>query len=105
MFQRSSGQLQVDDHCLPVTLHAGMARPVVRFFIGFAVAAGLLAAVILFGLSRPGPPPLPLPNPNGYDDLVKAAELLAGDVSDWQKLSGTNLATIVAQNVEALKLA
>ncbi len=56
---------------------------------------------------------LPLPNPNGYDDLVKAGEILDGDLPGWQELRDMNeeqlrqvfSTTVLAKHQEALALA
>lgn len=45
-----------------------------------AVFLVLLAAAFLF--IKPTPPPIKLPNPNGYDDLVKAGQMLSGDLPE-----------------------
>jgi hypothetical protein len=51
------------------------------------------------------PPASPLPNPNGYDDLVKAGELLATNVVDYSTLSEEDLQTLVSRDSNALQLA
>ena len=52
--------------------------------LGGGLAALLLVlAVVSLGLPRQLPP---LPNPNGYDDFIKAAGLLTGDVGNLLRL-------------------
>ena len=48
---------------------------------------------------------LPLPNPNGYDQFIKAAEMLKGDPSGFEGMSESELAALIAPNVQALVLA
>ena len=47
------------------------------------------------------PPP---PNPNGYDDFLKAADLLNGDITTAPTLDQTKLRELVATNTAALRL-
>jgi hypothetical protein len=42
----------------------------------------VLFAVALLSIKPSPPPSIKLPNPNGYDDLVKAGQMLAGDMPD-----------------------
>jgi hypothetical protein len=60
---------------------------------------------LLFWDAEPLPPLAPLPNPNGYDDLVKAGEMIQGGVSDYDKANLERLRGIVLTNAEALSLA
>ena len=60
---------------------------------------------LLFWDAEPLPPLAPLPNPNGYDDLVKAGEMIKGDVSDYDKADPKKLRGIVLTNADALLLA
>lgn len=69
--------------------------------------AGLVAllvvgrlAVMLF--SQPALPPLP--NPNGYDDLLKAAQAVSGNLEDVAKRDRDDLRGLIATNSEALRL-
>jgi hypothetical protein len=65
----------------------------------------VLANVWLIAFTLGGPPPSPpLPNPNGYDDFVKAAGLLTGDISNAYALSHDELRALVAANTESLQL-
>jgi len=50
------------------------------------------------------PPRPPLPNPNGYDDFLKAAALLTGDVGNASALDRSGLAALVSTNSESLRL-
>jgi hypothetical protein len=51
------------------------------------------------------PPAPPLPNPNGYDDLVKAGELLAPNFLAYTNLDEAGLETLVSEDSNALVLA
>ncbi len=80
-----------------------MARPL-KFFLGLMLCiVGVLVLALALG---PKPAPLaPLPNPNGYDDLVKAGRFIPSDAPDWTTLRQDELQTLVATNLESLKLA
>ncbi|HEY3855649.1 MAG TPA: hypothetical protein VGO67_14765 [Verrucomicrobiae bacterium] len=69
------------------------------------VAVILLAmlAVLFLSLSRTPPPP-PLPNPNGYDDFLKAATLMTGDLGNADTLNHDGLRALVSTNTESLRL-
>jgi hypothetical protein len=65
----------------------------------------VLATLTVFLLLVGGtPPPPPLPNPNGYDDFMKAAGLLTGDVSIGSALDHNDLRALVSTNSESLRL-
>lgn len=74
-----------------------------------AVFLAVLATVLF--LNRPAAPaPIQLPNPNGYDDLIKAGQMIVGDMPDcnWSQpddecLEG--MRNYVKANGEALKRA
>ncbi|HUZ07280.1 MAG TPA: hypothetical protein VMV89_07305 [Candidatus Paceibacterota bacterium] len=51
------------------------------------------------------PPPLPtLPNPNGYDDFVKAGQMVASNTSDFDKMNEQELQMLVNGNSNSLQL-
>jgi hypothetical protein len=82
-----------------------MTQPA-KLLIGFFVVAVLLiVAAAVFTFSQPAPPPAPLPQPNGYDDLVKAGQMLTDDASDYNAIHEEELRAFVTTNAEALKLA
>ena len=57
-----------------------MAHPVAKLLTGFFIVAVLLVvAAAVFTFSQPAPPPRPLPQPNGYDDFVKAGEMITNN--------------------------
>lgn len=65
----------------------------------------VLANVWLFAFTLGRPPASPpLPNPNGYDDFVKAAGLVTGDVTNADDLDPDALRALVATNAESLRL-
>ncbi len=81
-----------------------MGRLVTRLFIAFMVLAGVLAiGAVILALHRPALPPLP--QPNGYDDFVKAGQMLTGAFSDYNRMKVDELRAVVSTNAEALKLA
>lgn len=51
------------------------------------------------------PPIPPLPNPNGYNDFVKAGEMLASNSWDYPKTNQQELQALVENNSNALQLA
>jgi len=71
-----------------------LAFPFIAFF-----------AFLISEMSGPLPPSTPLPNPNGYDDLVKAGQMIRGDIWDYDKANREKLRGIVLTNAEALALA
>ena len=62
----------------------------------------MLTVVFLF-VGRTSPPS-PLPNPNGYDDFLKAAALLTGNVGNASTLDHEGLRALVSTNAESLRL-
>jgi len=65
----------------------------------------ILAILTVFFLAVDRTPPrTPLPNPNGYDDFVKAAALLTGDVGNASALDHDGLRALVSTNSESLRL-
>ncbi|MEO7678141.1 MAG: hypothetical protein ABIV39_15395 [Verrucomicrobiota bacterium] len=70
----------------------------------------VVLAVVVIWIRPAAPPPIQLPNPNGYDDLVKAGQMIVGDMPDcnWSQpdeecLEG--MRNYVKANGEALKRA
>ena len=71
------------------------------------VLAAIFVLAILTVLFLPmgrTPPRPPLPNPNGYDDFLKAAKLLSGDVGNAPTLDQNGLRALVSTNSESLGL-
>ena len=60
-----------------------------------------IAAVVLFG--GKSPKPRAMPNPNGYDDFIRAGQMMAAPLGRYNKVSREELAALVATNEEALK--
>ena len=71
-----------------------------------ALAAILVLALLTMLVVSRGrtAPRTPLPNPNGYDDFLKAAALLTGDVGNASTLDPNDLRALVATNSESLRL-
>jgi hypothetical protein len=63
-----------------------------------------LVCLLLFWDAEPLPPVPPLPNPNGYDDLVKAGQMITGEPGDYNELNKRQLGELVATNAGALQL-
>ena len=61
----------------------------------------LMAVVFLGGKSQP---PQPLPNPNGYDDFVRAGQMLTGRLSNYHTNSQEQLADFISKNKEPLQI-
>ena len=66
----------------------------------------ILIALIAYGLVQLNRalPPTPLPKPNGYDDFVKAGQTLVGDPGNYDTMTQEELRSLIATNVEVLKL-
>ena len=82
-----------------------MARPVAKLLVGLFVLAALLVVVeviLTLGQRRPAPPSLP--NPNGYDDVLRASDLVSGDVGEYPTMNAQELRVVVNKNADALKL-
>ena len=62
------------------------------------------SGLMLRFLFPPFSPPVP-PVPNGYDDLLRAAEMLAPRTGFYDEVGEDELSAIVEQNAPALKLA
>jgi hypothetical protein len=81
--------------------HAAFRR---ALLLGLAALAALLLTLALLP-ARHQPPSPPLPNPNGYDDFLKAATLLTGDILNAPSLGHDDLQALLATNAQALALA
>lgn len=65
----------------------------------------VLVLILLAGLSPSGTPPSrPLPNPNGYEDFLKAADTLSGDVSGSSAMDHGPLRQLISSNAQPLQL-
>lgn len=65
----------------------------------------LFTGFLIFRTSGPLPPILPLPNPNGYDDLVKAGQMVSSNSWNYEKMTTDQLRETVSANAAALALA
>ncbi len=80
------------------------AKKILKYVVLAVVVANLaLIAVVLLGTKAA--PPEPMPNPNGYDDFVRAGQMLTGRAVDYYLTnSQEQLAAFVSKNKEALQL-
>jgi hypothetical protein len=75
-----------------------------KLLLALAVfVVGILLAALAITLSGP-PTRSPLPNPNGYNDFLKAAAVLTGDVGNASTLAHDDLRALVSTNAESLRL-
>lgn len=84
-----------------------MKRKVRLLLYAFAVVIALLVVAMMVAVMFIGRRPAlsALPNPNGYDDLLKAGQALAGNMGDVAtSLDPAILRALVATNAEALRL-
>jgi hypothetical protein len=68
---------------------------------GCALIATWVVAWLAFGRTHQ---PSPLPKPNGYDDLLRAGQVVAGKLDDINGLDHDGLRALVTINAEALSL-
>jgi hypothetical protein len=59
----------------------------------------------LIFMEEPLPPVTTLPNPNGYDDLVKAGNMVPDNVRNYEEMDKQELRVLAATNSMALQLA
>ena len=68
-----------------------------------------VTGLLIFDAARPLPPIATLPNPNGYDDFVKAGEMISANYAardeNWDKMNLTELRKLAAKNSDALQMA
>src|SRR5579872_2176864 len=77
----------------------------VRALLAVSLIVVVLAVLTLIVFTAGGPSAVtPLPNPNGYDDFLKAAALLTGDVGNASALDHDGLRALVSANPEPLRL-
>jgi len=83
---------------------SAMPRKVRTLLLALTVIFVLAMLTVLFLFVGRTAPPSPLPNPNGYDDFLKAAALLTGDVGNASTLDHDGLRALVSTNSESLRL-
>lgn len=81
-----------------------MLRKNRTLLLALAVIFVLVMLTVLVVSTGRTPPRPPLPNPNGYDDFLKAAALLTGDVGNASTLDHDGLRALVSTNSESLRL-
>ena len=85
---------------LPFWLSA-MPRKIRTLLLALVVVFVVAALSLIVFIVRPLPARPPLPNPNGYDDFVRASEMVTGDLDE---LDREGLRPLVSTNAEALRL-
>src|ERR1700690_1634388 len=76
--------------------------------ITFSILAGpfvFFISLLLFWDAEPLPPVPPLPNPNGYEDLVKAGNMVSNDFDNYDELSLAKLRELINKDAEAFQTA
>jgi hypothetical protein len=64
----------------------------------------LFLGFLFFMQTEPLPPIAPLPNPNGYDDFVKAVQMLPTEIPDYDEINQDELRAAASVNAGALSL-
>jgi hypothetical protein len=75
--------------------------------ITFSILAGpfvFFLGLLLFWDAEPLPPIPPLPNPNGYEDLVKAGQMITGKPENYEQMNQAQLGKLIDSNTEPLEL-
>jgi hypothetical protein len=89
-----------------------MARKIIVWLAALFIVGNLTIVLIVVLGGKSTPPPV-LPNPNGYDDFVKAAQIVASNESkatgsnqagNYSTMTKEELAKLVSTNQEALTL-
>jgi hypothetical protein len=89
-------------------LPAGMTIRARNRLIAFSIFAApfvFLLCLILFWNGEPLPPLPPIPNPNGYDDLVKAGNMVSNDFEDYDEVSLAKLRELISKDAGAMQTA
>jgi len=82
-----------------------MAGKVIKYLVLAVIVVNVVVITYVF-LGGNAPPSRPMPNPNGYDDLVKAGQMITPGYSyDYKRMPKEKLAALVATNGPALDLA
>src|SRR5580692_1596965 len=74
-----------------------------KYLILVVIVVNLMIVAVVF-LGSSTPKRIPLPTPNGYDDFAKAGQMLTGDASGYEKMTGEQLTDLVSKNAEGLQL-
>src|SRR5271154_1654222 len=85
-----------------------MTRKIRNWFLVLGILAFpfvLFFCFLIFMEAEPLPPVPPLPNPNGYDDLVKAGEMVSTNSWNYDKMNLKQLRETTTANAEVLSLA
>jgi hypothetical protein len=77
-------------------------RLIVLFILAFPFM--VLFGFLISQVAVPLPPIQPLPNPNGYDDFVKAGQMVSTNTWNYDEMNEEELRKTVSANAEALSL-
>ena len=77
-------------------------RKRIRNLVIASMLGGLVILLALVVLPGRTPPPAPLPNPNGFDDFLRAAQMVTGKVDDFPDLDREALRALLETNGEVL---
>ena len=91
----------------PFAQHFTMTTKARNRLITFSIIAApfvFLICLLLYWETQP-PPASPLPNPNGYDDLMKAGNMITGHVWTYDEANVGELREMALTNATALALA
>jgi hypothetical protein len=86
-----------------MTASTNKSGRILKYVVLIVVVVNLAIVAVVF-LGANSPQPRPMPNPNGYDDFVKAGQMVTGNPGDFNTMSKEELAALVTTNQEALKL-
>ena len=64
----------------------------------------LFTGFLVSEINGPLPPLRPLPNPNGYDELVKAGQMVSSNSWNFEQMDAEQLRETVSANAAALAL-
>jgi len=86
-----------------MTANTNKAGRILKYVVLLVVVVNLAIVAVVF-LGANSPQPRPMPNPNGYDDFVKAGQMVTGKPGDYNTMSKEELVALVATNQEVLRL-
>lgn len=87
-----------------MTANTNRSGRILKYVVLLVVVVNLAIVAVVF-LGANSPQPRPMPNPNGYDDFVKAGQMVTGEPGNYNTMIKDELAALVATNQEVLRLA